>query len=674
MIAPIFMTAALHAQWTDPAPLRPWPAPLYFDLGQPESQYAAKVGSERSAAGTNPLVFIGTTPCRIMDTRAASGFSSRFGPPSILGGVTPGRTVPIQSTCGIPNTAQAYSLNVTVIPLGPLGFLTLYPTGQSRPNASTLNDLQGVIIANAAVVPAGTNGSIDIYVSNTTDVVMDINGYYAPATGVALAAGSAAGPSLSFATDPSTGLFSSAVGTLSVTTGGVNRLTVRSDGDVDLPLTASIRKSSIKFLHTPGSGGNTGAGLATLGNNTTGTYNTAVGYSALGLNSTANNNTAVGTYAMTQNSTGQNNTALGAQALAVNTTSGDNTAIGSSALANNTASGNTAVGSLALFSNNTGSGNTAVGVGALQQNAAVAPTDSSGNTAVGNGALGSNTTGGENTAIGNLALSSTTFANSSTAVGSGALKNAVGPGGSTAVGRNSLVAVTTGYGNTAVGQDALYTLTSGTYNTAIGVGAGSALTGGDSNNVMIGNDGVAGDHDTVRIGNLTPGPGIHPITFIGGIWATPITGGFPVVINANGQLGNAASSSRRYKQEIDDMGQASTGLFRLRPVTFRYRQLAPDGSMPLDYGLIAEEVAEIYPDLVGRAPDGHIEAVRYDKLAPMLLNEIQKQQVEIERLKAALNEAHIQNREQQLGNKALETRLETIEALLSQAPEAKPRR
>ena len=125
------------------------------------------------------LRFYPVTPCRIADTRTAAGFSGPFGPPSMAAGTQ--RTFPIpSSSCGIPVTAAAYSLNFTVVPPGPLGFLTAWPAGQPMPNTSTLNSYNGTVVANAAIVPAGTAGAISVYVNNATDVVFDINGYFAP--------------------------------------------------------------------------------------------------------------------------------------------------------------------------------------------------------------------------------------------------------------------------------------------------------------------------------------------------------------------------------------------------------------------------------------------------------------------------------------------------------------
>ena len=131
-------------------------------------------------AGTNSgLEFFPLTPCRIADTRNAAG---PLGGPSLTGGTS--RDFPVQSstTCGIPPTAQAYSLNVTTVPQGYLGWLTAWPSGQTQPTVSTLNASTGAITANAAIVPAGSSGDVSIFVSNSADVILDINGYFAPPT------------------------------------------------------------------------------------------------------------------------------------------------------------------------------------------------------------------------------------------------------------------------------------------------------------------------------------------------------------------------------------------------------------------------------------------------------------------------------------------------------------
>ena len=130
------------------------------------------------AGGTGALSFYTAVPCRVVDTRAGQGTSGQFGPPSLIGNGTRNFAVP-QSACGIPSTAQAYALNVTVVPPGPLTYLTAWAAGQTQPLVSTLNSLAGKVVANAAIVPAGSAGAVSIFVSNATDLILDINAYFA---------------------------------------------------------------------------------------------------------------------------------------------------------------------------------------------------------------------------------------------------------------------------------------------------------------------------------------------------------------------------------------------------------------------------------------------------------------------------------------------------------------
>ncbi len=125
------------------------------------------------------LHFVPVTPCRVVDTRGAAG---SFGGPSMAANSERSFTIP-QSACGIPTTAAAYSLNVTVVPPGPLSYLTLWPSGQARPTVSTLNSFNGDVVANAAIVPAGAGGAVSVYVTHATDVILDINGYFDTSTG-----------------------------------------------------------------------------------------------------------------------------------------------------------------------------------------------------------------------------------------------------------------------------------------------------------------------------------------------------------------------------------------------------------------------------------------------------------------------------------------------------------
>jgi hypothetical protein len=230
-----------------------------------------------------------------------------------------------------------------------------------------------------------------------------------------------------------------------------------------------------------------------------------------------------------------------------------------------------------------------------------------------------------------------------------ALGQSIGTG-NTATGWDALVFNSTGDNNTAIGVGAMTNSATGSNNIAIGPYSGNQITT-TSNNIEIGNLGTSTDSGTIRIGT----PGTQTSAFIAGVYAVN-TSGIPVYVNSNGQLGTV-SSSRRYKEDIADMGDTSSGLLRLRPVTFRYKKAFDDGSKPVQYGLIAEEVAEVYPDLVARSADGQVETVKYQLLDPMLLNELQMQHATIASLKA-----EIAAQEQQ--NRSLEERLGRIEAIV----------
>ena len=193
----------------------------------------------------------------------------------------------------------------------------------------------------------------------------------------------------------------------------------------------------------------------------------------------------------------------------------------------------------------------------------------------------------------------------------------------------------TGNRNTAAGSLALLTSTTGNDNIAIGLAAGNQVTTG-SNNIHIGNQGLPADTALIRIG--TGGtPTTHTATFIAGISGVPVTGE-PVTVDVNGQLGGVAASSRRVKDDIRDMEGASEGLAKLRPVAFRYKAESATGPRSIEYGLIAEEVAEIYPELVVLDKDGQPSGVRYHVLPAMLLNELQRQHRVIEAQTRLLDE------------------------------------
>jgi len=441
----------------------------FFYRGSFAVLWVGALSSSALWAQSQPGNFVGITPCRVVDTRNPNG---TFGGPSITGGTTRVFPLPQSTNCNVPSGSLGYAFNIAVVPQGILHYITMWPDGQSQPLVSSLNDETGLILSNGVVIEAGTNGAIDVYATNTTDIVIDLYGYFAPPTNVS--------------TD-STGF-------------GTNSLL---------------------------------------------------------------NNTGV-----------------------------SNSAFGSFSLVNATGSYNTASGALALSNSSSGQDNTAVGFESLYYNGA-----GSYNTGVGYFALVNSTTGNYNTAVGYEALPTATTENNDTAVGSYALLNA-----------------TTGGDNIAIGYGAGGNIVAGGNN--INIGAPSTTPGDESN--------------TIRIGD----PGTQTATYIAGIVGATVSGS-AVLITANGQLG-VASSSARYKDDIQDMGQSSDALMQLRPVTFRYKQPAEDGSKPLQYGLIGEEVLKVYPELVSYGQNGQVESVRYHELPALLLNELQKQHRTIEQLETRL--------------------------------------
>jgi Chaperone of endosialidase len=372
------------------------------------------------------------------------------------------------------------------------------------------------------------------------------------------------------------------------------------------------------FTPTTDTGGNTAIGTGTLTN--LGTPNTGV------MPFISARNTATGWNSLNSDTSGSSNTALGAASLNLNTSGDDNTAIGQAALLSNTiGNNNIAVGSAALDSNISGSNNSANGYAALFSN-----TNGTGNNAVGSQALFNNTTGNFNTADGYLSLLTNTSGIYNAAYGAATLQFSQGANENTAMGTGALRYDTTGFGNSATGFTALYNNTIGSFNTAIGSGAGFALTTGSYNTyVGYGITGASGDNNVTRIGASTAGTAA---TFITGIYNTPLSGN-AVVVTSSGQLGVAAVSSERFKTDIAAMGTNTGKLSKLRPVTFK---LKTDAQGTIQYGLIAEEVAKVYPELVIRDEHGRIDGVRYDELAPMLLNEVQQQAAKIASLEQQL--------------------------------------
>jgi hypothetical protein len=361
---------------------------------------------------------------------------------------------------------------------------------------------------------------------------------------------------------------------------------------------------------------NTGLGFAALSDTTTGDNNTAAGASSLEFNITGNDNTATGAFALASNTTGNRNVATGSSALYSNQVGTDNTATGVNALYHSTASYNTATGYQALESNTTGNYNTAHGLDALNTN-----TTGSYNTANGALALFSNTVGIENTADGEMALYQNTTGSTNTALGQATLANN-----------------TTGFQNTAVGTLAASNLSTGSNNIAVGFEAGINLTTG-SNNIDIGNAGVAGESAKIRIGTRPT----HKNTYIAGVFGVTVPSGVAVLIDNSGHLGTA-TSSERFKEAIKPMENASETILALKPVMFRYKHELDPGGIP-QFGLVAEEVEKVNPDLVARDDEGKPYTVRYEAVNAMLLNEFLKQHRKVEELDKAVAQQQSTNTE-----------------------------
>jgi hypothetical protein len=585
VLSVLFTSTLLAQESRDAVPLSDWPVPFEQIRTKVMETQPLRIAERSLHPSVNAVPsaashFITTVPCRVVDTRNANG---TFGGPKLTGGVPRSFPLPAGPCPGIPANASAYSLNITIFAPEAPGFLSAYPTGSSQPTVSTLNYSTGQTIPNAAIVPGGTSGSIDIFSVANTHVIIDINGYFVEGVVTNLNAGT--GMTGGGTGNVTLGIANLGVGTAQIADGAVTDakvLTITSAGKVANSATTATSSNTPNAIVARDVNGDFSAGTITLaGNLALPVTSASVGVITLGGNRFAH-------------SFGAFNTFLGVNAGNLTMSGTENTASGAYALSNNL---------IGLF-------NTAIGAGAMERN-----TTGNANTASGDSALRFNTSGSQDTASGNQALDSNTFGNDNTATGFEALFNN-----------------TTGSSNTANGHQALLSNTTGFGNIAIGDGAGGNLTTGN-NNIDIGNVGIGGEATTIRIGTS----GTHTAAFIAGIRGvtTGQADAVSVMIDSTGQLGTT-SSSRRYKFDIASMGEATEGLMRLRPVTFRY--LAHGDNAPLQYGLIAEEVAEVYPELVARNKDGEVETVMYQFLAPMLLNVVQKQQQTIDGLKTTLEQ------------------------------------
>ena len=412
-------------------------------------------------------------------------------------------------------------------------------------------------------------------------------------------------------------------------------------------------------------------------------FTTAEGTKALQSLTTGAANTAVGWFSLKSVTTGSFNTGVGAGTLVLNTGE-ENTAIGTAALLLNTATGNTAVGSRALLNNTTGGTpgniqgldfgpNVAVGSQALESN-----TIASANTAVGYQALQSFTTGpvggGEQlglcTAVGFQALANATGeANANSGFGYQALMNNTDGPNNTAIGFRALTGNMTGGGNAAIGSYALEDHTEGDFNTAIGfralgvnmTGTGNTAVGASAGNAVSTADNV------ICIG--TAGANVSNSCYIGNIYGTFNTAQSAVVyIDPDGRLGTGPSA-RRFKKDIADMGTASEVLLSMRPVTFHFKTQDTEkaGREISQFGLIAEEVAEVNPDLILRDKEGEIYSVRYDAVNAMLLNEFLKAHSKMEEQEATIAQLKSMAEKQEAADAQQQKQIDALTAGLQRA-------
>jgi len=363
---------------------------------------------------------------------------------------------------------------------------------------------------------------------------------------------------------------------------------------------------------------NTGTGFEALNHLTAGNQNTATGLRALTSDTNGGFNTATGVLSLFSNINGFFNSATGAYSLANNISGTHNTANGYAALYRNTADDNTATGFGALHGNTTGTLNTAVGTEALFHN-----DGGSDNNAFGAFAL-FNSNADFNNAYGRIALTSNTTGIENNAFGDRALRDNVSGSHNTAIGDDALL-VSTGDSNTALGEHAGNGIIDGINDVAVGAGAGTGFGASVSNCIAIGVPGAG------------PFAVLDNTCFIGSIFDQPVSdvGTQEAVFVDQFNVVGITASSRRFKHDIQPMDKASEAILALKPVTFKYNA---DKNGRTQYGLIAEEVATVNPDLVVQHKDGEISTVRYEQVNAMLLNEFLKEHKNVEGQQATIAE------------------------------------
>ncbi|HSC25135.1 MAG TPA: tail fiber domain-containing protein, partial [Candidatus Babeliales bacterium] len=553
-------------------------------------------------------------------------------------------------------------------------------TNANTVNAIVARDASGNFLA--GTITANLTGAASLNVLKSGDTMTGI---------LVLPAGTSAIPSIQFIEGTNTGLSSATANTLSFDTNGTERMNIGVTGNItingltslgivhnsaagllstslivnaDIDPTAAVADTKLATITTTGkvansattatnantinaivardASGNFSAGTISI---TDGVYNGNIILNTDPSSSTAGN-ILKGANRFIHNF-GTNNTFVGLDAGNFTMTgTGFNVGIGNNALlANTTGNQNTALGVNTLASNTTGVTNIAIGVNALTTN-----TFGGANIAIGVSALTVNISGGLNTAIGHNTMSNNTTGSQNTSIGHNTLTANTTGIHHVAVGVNALLANTTGIDNTAIGYNTLSACTMGSNNIAIGSGSGAIVTTGTGNIYINSIASSATETNTIRIGTNQTN------CFIQGINGVTSPSSTAVRINAAGLLGTV-NSSRRFKHDIQNIDDKSNDIFQLRPVTFIYNN---DETESLQYGLIAEEVEEIFPTIVIKDSQGLPVTIQYDVLPILLLNEIKKQQITIEKLNEETfkRDALIQNLLERIS--ALEMKIKTV--------------
>ncbi len=610
-------------------PLSNWGAPPYWTPAlTPQAERGVGGGmlarvqgmtAQAEALPSSPLPFVAIAPCRIVDTRVAT--SDGFHQPNFADGEARTFNLSASTDCpGLPATAGAYSVNIQFRPMTQLAFLTAYPTGTTMPLVSTIVGNPTAWTTNAAVVPAGTGGAIDIYCQYAGRVVIDVNGYYASASLVSslntLTGDLTLAPGANVTITPSGNTLTIAASAGSLPAGSAGQtlryggsgwvassaLTndgtdVSLTGDLNLAFNRLITLNGTKFLHAFSPSGCLGRN-AFFGRN--------AGSTTMGCPD--------GSYQASDNAV------VGDGAMVVGTTAYQNTAIGSMALRlNETGNLNVAAGYTALYACTAGEFNVAVGAKALDF------TDSaSDDTAVGYQALTADTTGWENTAVGSNALSATTTGLQNTAVGA----KAGARGGTVPAYAGGTVSVVTNQ--------------TGSYNTFFGRGTSSTTQ--VDNCTALGIDAYCDGDNQVRLGN----------TFVSSI---------------GGKVAFSALSDLRAKTDVRDLELGLDFVLALRPVAYTLRT----GNGKTDMGFVAQDIEALLGDgynVLGIGGDAERTlSLRHTDLIAPLVKAVQEQQTSIEakdaRIAALENQQTAQQAQIEALKAALTARLAAIEARMA---------